>query len=188
MTLAQDAPVKEARTPYLSFMVAEHGRTGEKPASDEEAVAGVEQKDAQQTTYVREYVVKVGEELPEIGDGILGLMDEDLVLSVGSGEPKALCSKKKGDDHPYLAEFAPSDTKSEAVEDARPAHAEATKVTERVVVVTHLIRLSLRLNASVFQSEVLQNLDEAGKKARATVQERIRSASLKSSWTSLFHK
>ena len=170
-------------------MVAEHGRTGEKPASDEEAVAGVEQKDAQQTTFVREYVVKVGEELPEIGDGILGLMDEDLVLSAGSGEPKALCSKMKGDDYPYLAEFAPpSDTKSEAVEDARSAHAEATMVTERVLVVTHLIRLSLRLNVSVFQSEVLQNLDEAGKTARATVQERIRSASLKSSWTSLFHK
>ena len=45
------------------------------------------------------------------------------------------------------------------------AHAEAAKATEKAVVVTHLSCLGPALNSPVFQSEVLQNLDEACKVA-----------------------
>ena len=41
----------------------------------------------------------------------------------------------KSDDYRYLAEFAGSGARSEAVEDAREVHAEATKGTEGVLVV-----------------------------------------------------
>merc|ERR1712107_718589 len=65
--------------------------------------------------------------------------------------------KMKGDYYRYLAEFATGDAKSKAAEDARVAYAEATKVAEKDLVVTHPIRLGLALNFSVFQYEVLQN-------------------------------
>ena len=71
----------------------------------------------------------------------------------------------KGDYYGDLAEFAASDTKSEAEEDARVAHTEATKITERVSVVIHSIRQNLGPNDAVFRSEFLQELDEACKMA-----------------------
>ena len=73
----------------------------------------------------------------------------------------------------YLAEFATGDAKSKAAEDARVAYAEATKVAEKDLVVTHPIRLGLALNFSVFQYEVLQNPDEACKMARVAFEDAI---------------
>ena len=65
--------------------------------------------------------------------------------------------KMKGDYYRYLAEFATGETKSKAGEDACLACAEATKIAEKDLVVTHLVRLAMALSSSVFQYEVLQN-------------------------------
>merc|ERR1712211_26863 len=65
------------------------------------------------------------------------------------------------------------DAKSKAAEDARVAYAEATKIAEKDLVVTHPIRLGLALNFSVFQYEVLQNPDEACKMARVAFEDAI---------------
>ena len=65
----------------------------------------------------------------------------------------------------YLAEFATGDARSTSAEDTRVGNAEATEVVERDLAVTQPTRLGNTLNVSVFQSEVLQDPDEAGKMA-----------------------
>merc|ERR1712065_37458 len=127
----------------------------------------------QQASYAREYVAKVEAELQKICDGILALMDKNLIPSASAGESKGFYYKMKGDYYRYLAEFATGDAKSKAAEDARVAYAEATKIAEKDLVVTHPIRLGLALNFSVFQYEVLQNPDEARKMARVAFEDAI---------------
>ena len=68
--------------------------------------------------------------------------------------------KMKGDFYRYLVEFATCETKSKAGEDACVACAEATKIADKDLVVTHLVRLAMALTSSVFQYEVLPNPDD----------------------------
>ena len=130
---------------------------GEQPAVADEG------NEEQTTAYSREYVAKVEVELQKICDDIVELMDQGFIPSGSMGELKELHFKMKGDCYRYLVEFATGDAESEAAEDARAVEAEATNVTEKVLVVTHPIRLEIMLNFSVFQSEVLQDPDEARK-------------------------
>ena len=76
----------------------------------------------------------------------------------------------KGDYYCCLAEFATGETKSKAGEDACVAYAEATKIAEKDLAVTHPVRLVMALDSSVFQSEVLQNPDDGEVSMVQTVQ------------------
>ena len=96
-------------------------------------------------------------ELQKIRDGILALMDKNLIPSASTDESKVLYYKMKGDYYRHFAECATGDARSEAGEDACVAHAEATNIAEKDLVVTHSVRLAMALSSSVFQSEVLQN-------------------------------
>ena len=58
----------------------------------------------QQVVYVREYLVKAEAELPEVHDGILTLMDENLMFSASTGEPKVFYNKTNGDYYRFLEE------------------------------------------------------------------------------------
>eukprot|EP00450_Noctiluca_scintillans_P000405 CAMPEP_0194503338 /NCGR_PEP_ID=MMETSP0253-20130528/28329_1 /TAXON_ID=2966 /ORGANISM="Noctiluca scintillans" /LENGTH=241 /DNA_ID=CAMNT_0039345615 /DNA_START=48 /DNA_END=773 /DNA_ORIENTATION=+ len=141
-------------------------------------ITSVEQKEKtkgheQQASLAREYVVKVEAELRKICDGILILMDKHLIPAASTGESKVFYFKMKGDYFRYIAEFSAGEAKSKAAEDARVAYAEATKIAEKDLVVTHPIRLGLALNFSVFQYEVLQNPDEACKMARVAFEDAI---------------
>ena len=60
-----------------------------------------------------------------------------------------------------LPHLQQASAKSRACEDACFAYAEATKIAEKDLVVTHPVRLAMALNSSVFLHEVLQNPDEA---------------------------
>ena len=59
--------------------------------------------------------------------------------------------KMKGDCFRHFVEFATGETKSKADEDACVAFPEATKIAEKDLVVTHLVRLAMALSSSVFQ-------------------------------------
>ena len=129
-------------------------------------ITSVEQREKfkgeeQLVSHAREYVAKVEGELQKDRDGILALMDKKLIPSPSTDESKAFYYKMKGDYYRYLAEFATGDAKSKACEDACFAYADATKIAERDLVVTHPVRLVMALNSSVFLHEVLQNPDEA---------------------------
>ena len=138
-------------------------------------ITSVEQKEKfkgekQLVLHAREYVAKVEGELQKIRDGILALMDKKLIPSPSTDELKVFYYKMKGDYCRYLAEFATDEAKSKAGEDACVAHAEATKIAEKELVVTHPVRLAMALNSSVFQSEVLQNPDDCEVPMVQTVQ------------------
>ena len=87
-------------------------------------------------------------------------MDKKLVPSPSTDESKAFYYKMKSDYYRYLAEFATGETKSKAGEDACVAHAKATEIAEKNLVVTHPVRLAMAPSSSKFQSEVLQNPDD----------------------------
>ena len=100
-------------------------------------------------------------ELQKIRDGILALMDKKLIPLPSTDESKTFYHKMKRDYYRYLAECATDDAKSKTCEDVCFAYAEATKIAEKDLDVTHPIRLAMALNSSVFLHEVPQNPDEA---------------------------
>ena len=102
-------------------------------------------------------------ELQKICDGILALMDKNLVPSESSGESQMFYHTMKGDCYRCLAKFATGDAKSKVAEDARETYAEAMEIVEKDLVVTSPIHLDMALYFSVFQCEVLHDLDETCK-------------------------
>eukprot|EP00403_Amphidinium_massartii_P031982 CAMPEP_0178435230 /NCGR_PEP_ID=MMETSP0689_2-20121128/33823_1 /TAXON_ID=160604 /ORGANISM="Amphidinium massartii, Strain CS-259" /LENGTH=240 /DNA_ID=CAMNT_0020057301 /DNA_START=121 /DNA_END=843 /DNA_ORIENTATION=+ len=141
-------------------------------------ITSVEQKEKtkgneEQAKFAREYCTKVETELQKICDTILGLLSDNLIPKATNGESTVFYQKMKGDYYRYIAEFTDGAQKSKAAEDARLSYAEAQKVAEKDLAVTHPIRLGLALNYSVFQYEVLQNPEEACKMARTAFEDAI---------------
>ena len=88
-------------------------------------------------------------ELQKIREGVLALMDKNLIQLASTDESKVLYYKMKSDYYPYLAECATDDAKGKATEDTRAAYAGATKIAEKDLVVTNPVRLAMALNSSV---------------------------------------
>ena len=99
--------------------------------------------DEQLVSSAREYVEKVEGELQKVRDGILALVDKNLVPSASTDETKVSYYKMKSDYYRYLAEFASGETKSKAGEDACDACVEANKIAENDLAVTHPVRLAI---------------------------------------------
>merc|ERR1712167_9077 len=116
---------------------------------------------------------KVEAELQKICDGIIALLESNLVPKASNGESKVFYQKMKADYYRYIAEFKQGDLKTAAANSADAAYGEAKKVAEKDLAVTHPIRLGLALNYSVFQYEVLSNPDEACKMARTAFEDAI---------------
>merc|ERR1712232_669012 len=127
----------------------------------------------EQAKFAQEYCKKVEDELQSICDGVLGLLDKNLIPKASNGESKVFYQKMKADYFRYIAEFSDGDAKTAAAESARKAYAAASEVAEKDLAVTHPIRLGLALNYSVFQYEVLSNPDEACKMARTAFEDAI---------------
>ena len=70
----------------------------------------------------------------EIYDDILALMDENLIPSACTGEPKAFYFEKKDNYYRFLAECATGDAKSKAGDDVCVARAEGTREQKTVEV------------------------------------------------------
>merc|ERR1712050_829201 len=141
-------------------------------------ITSVEQKEKtkgneEQGKWAKEDCGKVESELDKICDTILGLLDGNLISKSSTGESKVFYQKMKADYYRYIAEFRDGDKKKTAAENARQAYADAQKVAEKDLAVTHPIRLGLALNYSVFQYEVLSNPDEACKMARTAFEDAI---------------
>merc|ERR1711963_1039846 len=141
-------------------------------------ITSVEQKEKskgseENAKFAKEYCSKVETELQKICDTILGLLDGNLISKASTGESKVFYQKMKADYYRYIAEFTDGDAKAKAAENARAAYAEAAKVAEKDLVVTHPIRLGLALNYSVFLYELLSNPDEACKMARTAFEDAI---------------
>lgn len=69
--------------------------------------------------------VKIEKELSDICTSILGLLDDFLIPTSGSGESKVFYLKMKGDYHRYLAEFKTGTDKKSAADKTLSAYKEA---------------------------------------------------------------
>ena len=107
----------------------------------------------QLASHAREYIAEVERELQKIRDGILALMDKNLIPSASTDESKMLYYKMKSDCYRYLAECATGDAKDKATEGTCAAYAEATKIAEKDLVVTHPVRLAMALSSVVAQRQ-----------------------------------
>ena len=97
-------------------------------------VTSVEQEaNQQQAASASEFVIKVEDELQKFRDGILALMDKNLVSPAGTGESKMSYYAMVGDYCQHLAELAAVEAKSKAAEDDCVADTEAAKITEESI-------------------------------------------------------
>jgi len=107
------------------------------------------------------YREKIEKELKKICTAILGLLEQFLVASAGTGESKVFYLKMKGDYHRYLAEFMTGAERKESAEATLLAYKAAQDIAMNDLAPTHPIRLGLALNFSVFYYEILNSPERA---------------------------
>ena len=125
--------------------------------------------------YVREYSERLEAELQEVCDSIPALTNENFISSASKGESKMFFYKMKGDDHRHFAESKTGDADSEVAVDGPVAYDEDTKTARKDLVVIH--PLSLILNFSGSQLDVIQNPEEACKMSRVASEDLFAKAS-----------
>merc|ERR1711988_1127359 len=80
-------------------------------------ITSVEQKEKskgneEQAKYANEYCKKVEGELQKICDGIIALLESNLIPKSSNGESKVFYQKMKADYYRYIAEFSVGDAKA----------------------------------------------------------------------------
>jgi len=129
-------------------------------------ISSIEQKEESKgsdkhITQIKEYRMKIEEELEKVCQDVLNVLDENLIPKAESGESKVFYHKMKGDYHRYLAEFASGEKRKGAANAAHESYKSATDVAQTELTPTHPIRLGLALNFSVFYYEILNSPDRA---------------------------
>eukprot|EP00741_Cyanophora_paradoxa_P021455 tig00021352_g20712.t1 len=141
-------------------------------------ISSIEQKEENkgQTAHVakiRDYRIKVEQELAGICRDILSILVEHLIPAATSGESKVFYYKMKGDYHRYLAEFATGADRQAAADDSLAAYKQASDIASSELPPTHPIRLGLALNFSVFYYEILNFPDRACQLAKQAFDDAI---------------
>jgi len=121
---------------------------------------------------VKEYRLRIEEEMSKIANEILSLLEDRLVPAASSTEPKVFFCKMKGDYFRYIAEFSSGQSRKDAAENALVAYKLASEAANNLPP-THPIRLGLALNFSVFYYEILNSPDRACKLAKTAFDEAI---------------
>ncbi|CAG8439847.1 7376_t:CDS:2 [Ambispora gerdemannii] len=129
-------------------------------------VSSIEQKEENkgnevQVGYIKEYRIKIENELAKICEDILNVLDAHLIPSAATGESKVFYHKMKGDYHRYLAEFATGDKRKASADKSLEAYKAASEIAVTELAPTHPIRLGLALNFSVFYFEILDSPSNA---------------------------
>ncbi|XP_020218805.1 14-3-3-like protein A [Cajanus cajan] len=141
-------------------------------------ISSIEQKEEgrgneDHVTVIKEYRGKIEAELSKICDGILNLLETNLIPSAATPESKVFYLKMKGDYHRYLAEFKTGAERKEAAESTLLAYKSAQDIALADLAPTHPIRLGLALNFSVFYYEILNSPDRACNLAKQAFDEAI---------------
>jgi len=122
---------------------------------------------------VKEYRIKIENELDTICNDILQLLDQHLIPSAVSGESQVFYYKMKGDYYRYLAGSFAGEQRTDASSKAEEAYKAATTIAAESLPTTHPIRLGLALNFSVFYYEILAKPSEACFLAKTAFDEAI---------------
>ncbi|KAH0895653.1 hypothetical protein HID58_045221 [Brassica napus] len=141
-------------------------------------VSSIEQKEEsrkneEHVALVKDYRSKVETELSSVCEGILKLLEENLIPSAAASESKVFYLKMKGDYHRYMAEFKAGEERKAAAEDTMVAYKAAQDIAAADMAPTHPIRLGLALNFSVFYYEILNSSDKACDMAKQAFEEAI---------------
>ncbi|WVZ04938.1 hypothetical protein V8G54_018284 [Vigna mungo] len=141
-------------------------------------ISSIEQKEESRgnedhVAIIKEYRGKIETELSKICDGILNLLECNLIPSAQSPESKVFYLKMKGDYHRYLAEFKTGAERKDAAESTLLAYKSAQDIALADLAPTHPIRLGLALNFSVFYYEILNSPDRACNLAKQAFDEAI---------------
>jgi 14-3-3 protein epsilon len=125
-------------------------------------VTSIEQKgDADKMSIIKDYKVKIENELCDICNDILSIIEESLIPNSTSEEAKVFYYKMKGDYHRYLSEFQQNDVRKASASAALDAYQSATEVASSDLPPTHPNRLGQAHNFSVFYYEILNSPDRA---------------------------
>lgn len=141
-------------------------------------VSSIEQKEeskgnVEHVERIQKYRGVIEKELSDICTSILGLLDDYLIPTSGSGESKVFYLKMKGDYHRYLAEFKIGSDKKSAADKTLSAYKEAQDIALVDLAPTHPIRLGLALNFSVFYYEIMNTPEQACHLAKQAFDEAI---------------
>ena len=130
-----ELPVEEVNLLSAVFKNADDSRRAAwrviTSAEQEEKSKGKEQL----ASHAREYVAKVEGELQKIRDGILALMDKNLIRLACTDELKVFYYRMKSDYYQHLAEFATGEAKSKDVEDLEADTMKHSSIPETAVLV-----------------------------------------------------
>mmetsp|Transcript_20545 Transcript_20545/g.29325 ORF Transcript_20545/g.29325 Transcript_20545/m.29325 type:complete len:245 (-) Transcript_20545:190-924(-) len=110
---------------------------------------------------VKDYKVKIEDELTEICNDILNIVESNLIPRSSNAEASVFYYKMKGDYHRYLSEFQTEERRKNSASDALDAYSKASEIAIADMPPTHPIRLGLALNFSVFYYEILNSPDRA---------------------------
>lgn len=133
-----------------------------------------EAKDSKNLPLLREYKVKIEEELNCICEEIINLLDAKLIPSAkGNAKSEVFYLKMKGDYYRYVAEFASGDNHKKAADNAYEAYSKANQLANDSLATTDPIRLGLALNFSVFYYEVRNDPKQACQLAKQAFDDAI---------------
>jgi 14-3-3 protein epsilon len=110
---------------------------------------------------VKDYKIKIEDELTEICNDILSIVESNLIPCSSNAEASVFYYKMKGDYHRYLSEFQTEERRKNSAGDALDAYSKASEIAIADMPPTHPIRLGLALNFSVFYYEILNSPDRA---------------------------
>ncbi|XP_073110221.1 14-3-3 protein 7 isoform X2 [Elaeis guineensis] len=108
---------------------------------------------------MQDYKKRVEDELTKICNDILSIIAIHLLPSSTAGESIVYFYKMKGDYYRYMAEYKTVNERKEATDQSLKAYQAATSTAMTELPPTHVIRLGLALNFSVFYYEIM-NLPE----------------------------
>jgi 14-3-3 protein epsilon len=109
----------------------------------------------------KEYRGRMEAETRKTCQDLLDLIATHVLPQSSSSEAKVFYLKMRGDYSRYVAEVLSGDEKALASMTAHAAYSQAMEIARLTLVSNNPTRLSLALNLSVFQYEVLKNKDEA---------------------------
>eukprot|EP00928_Gymnodinium_smaydae_P041893 TRINITY_DN2828_c1_g1_i1.p1 TRINITY_DN2828_c1_g1~~TRINITY_DN2828_c1_g1_i1.p1 ORF type:complete len:241 (+),score=51.00 TRINITY_DN2828_c1_g1_i1:74-796(+) len=139
------------------------------------SITSVEKKAASESTigqaaFAAEYRKHIEAELEEKCNTIIALLEELLLTGrESSNEAKVFYHKMKADYLRYIAEFATGDKKDMALERSRRAHEQVQQLVSSEFAATDPIRLGLALSLSMYQHDIIGNLEEAIRIARTAL-------------------
>jgi len=119
-----------------------------------------------ESSMVESYSSKVEAELLSICETVSLMLSSKLVPYATEGEPMVFYLKMKADYNRYMAEFESGTHKIKAVDAAAQDYIKASGEAEKHLLNSHPVRLSLALNYSIFQHEVLEDHKAAIETAR----------------------